>query len=131
VLRAELAAEEVVGVERLRRFAQVLYAGIDPAALLHEGEPLRIERRGSRYLLSLQLPFVEAGDLEVGRRHDELFVRVGTYRRALVLPDSLRRRPVDRARMVDERLEVTFGAVAATAAGPVAASQARRTADDG
>jgi arsenite-transporting ATPase len=131
VLRAELAAEEVVGVDRLRRFASVLYADVDPAALLHEGEPLRIERRGSRSVLSLQLPFVDAGDLEVGRRHDELFVRVGTYRRALVLPDSLRRRPVDRARMVDERLEVTFGPVAATTAGPAAAPQARRRADDG
>lgn len=115
VLRAELASEEVVGLERLRRFASVLYEGLDPTAVLHEGDPLRMERRGGRHLLSLQLPFVEAGDLEVSRRHDELFVRVGTYRRAIVLPDSLRRRPVDGARMVDDRLEVTFGASPAPA----------------
>ncbi len=121
VLRAELAGEEVVGLDRLRRFAAALYGEVDPAAVLHEGEPLRIERRGTRYVLSLQLPFVEAGDLDVGRRHDELFVRVGSYRRALVLPDSLRRRPVERARMVGERLEVTFGAASTTAVPPAAA----------
>ncbi|HEX3393465.1 MAG TPA: ArsA family ATPase [Acidimicrobiales bacterium] len=109
VLRAELAATEVVGLERLRQFGGALYAGLDPSAVLHEGDPLRIERRGSRYLLSLELPFAEAADLEVGRRHDELFVRVGSYRRAIVLPDSLRHRPVDAARMADNRLEVTFG----------------------
>jgi len=116
VLRAELASEEVVGLERLRRFAAALYRDIDPSAVLHEGDPLRIERRGSRHLLSLQLPFAQAGDLEVGRRHDELFVRVGTYRRAIVLPDSLRRRPVDGARMVGDRLEVTFGSSPTAAA---------------
>ena len=116
VLRAELAAEEIVGVGRLRRFAEVLYQGVDPAAVLHEGEPLRIERRGSRFVLSLQLPFADAVDVELGRRHDELFVRVGTYRRAIVLPDSLRRRAVDRARMVGDRLEVTFAAATGASA---------------
>jgi arsenite-transporting ATPase len=124
VLRVELAAEEVVGLDRLRRFAAVLYEGVDPASVLHDGDPLRIERRGSRHLLSMELPFTEAADLEVGRRHDELFVRVGTYRRAIVLPDSLRRRPVEGARMVGDRLQVTFGAVpaATTAAGSGAGS---------
>jgi len=111
VLRAELASEEVVGIDRLRRFAEVLYADADPTAILYEGEPLRIQRRGTRSVLSLQLPFAQADDLEVGRRHDELFVRVGTYRRAIVLPDSLRRRTVERAHMVDDRLEVTFGPI--------------------
>ena len=38
----------------------------------------------------------------------ELLVRVGPYRRALVLPDSLKRRAVAGARMVNGRLEVTF-----------------------
>ncbi|MFN2606285.1 MAG: ArsA family ATPase [Acidimicrobiales bacterium] len=125
VLRAELASEEVVGIERLRRFGAVLYDGVDPAAVLHEGEPLRIERRGTRHLLSLQLPFAEAADLDVGRRHDELFVRVGTYRRAIVLPDSLRRRPVDGARMVGDRLEVTFGAGRAAAPASTAGTARR------
>src|SRR5205807_8594713 len=46
VLKAELAPEELVGVERLRRFGEILYASADPAALLHQGEPLRVERRG-------------------------------------------------------------------------------------
>ena len=124
VLRAELAGEEIVGLDRLRRFATGLYGDVDPAAVLHQGEPLGIERRGTRYVLSLQLPFVDAGDLDVGRRHGELFVRVGSYRRALVLPDSLRRRPVERARMVGERLEVTFGAAPSPAAGAAPASAA-------
>ena len=46
-------------------------------------EPLRVVRRGRTYVLSLALPFADRDDLEVGRRHDELFVRVGPYRRAI------------------------------------------------
>ena len=59
-------------------------------------------------MLSIQLPFTERDDLEVGRHDGELLVRVGPYRRALVLPDSLKRREVSGARMVGGRLEVTF-----------------------
>ena len=108
VLRAELAEHELVGVDRLRAFADTLYGDADPASVLHEGEPVKVERRGTNSVLSIQLPFTERDDLEVGRHDGELLVRVGPYRRALVLPDSLKRREVSGARMVGGRLEVTF-----------------------
>jgi arsenite/tail-anchored protein-transporting ATPase len=108
VLRAELAEHELVGVDRLRAFADTLYGDIDPASVLHDGEPVKVERRGTNSVLSIQLPFTERDDLEVGRHDGELLVRVGPYRRALVLPDSLKRREVSGARMVGGRLEVTF-----------------------
>jgi len=109
VLRAELAPEELVGVERLRTFGQLLYGELDAAAVLHEGEPLTVERRdGDDFVLSLELPFADHDDLELGRVEDELLVRVGPYRRGIVLPDSLKRRTVSAAKMVGDRLEVTF-----------------------
>jgi arsenite-transporting ATPase len=108
VLRAELAPEELVGVERLRAFADLLYGELDAAAVLHQGEPLTVERRGENLVLSLELPFADHDDLDLGRVEDELLVRVGPYRRGIVLPDSLKRRTVSAAKMVGDRLEVTF-----------------------
>ena len=108
VLRAELAADELVGVERLRLFAEELYGDVDAAAVLHQGDSLRIDRKGESYLLTLPLPFVERDDLEVGRRDGELLVRVGAHRRAVVLPDSLRKRAVATAALRDDCLEVVF-----------------------
>ncbi|HUP85246.1 MAG TPA: ArsA family ATPase [Acidimicrobiales bacterium] len=108
VLRADLAAEELIGTDRLRAFAERLYGETDPAEVLHRGRPLFVEPRGRGFVLSLELPFADRDDLEVSRSGAELLVRVGAHRRAIVLPDSLRRRIVRGATMVGERLEVTF-----------------------
>jgi arsenite-transporting ATPase len=108
VLRAELASEELIGADRLLPFAAALYGAVDPAAVLHESPPLTVEKRGDDYVLALPLPGLDPDELEVGRVEDELFVRVGAYRRALVLPDSLRRRDVSAATVRDGQLEVSF-----------------------
>jgi arsenite-transporting ATPase len=108
VLRAELAPEELLGLPRLRSFADTVYGDLDPTGVLHRGEPLRVERRGESLVLQLGLPFADRDELEVGRRHDELLVRVGPHRRAIMLPDSLRRRQVVGATLAGHWLEVSF-----------------------
>lgn len=111
VLRAELASDEVVGEARLRAFADELYGDSDPLAVLHEGEPLSVHRREGISVLSMPLPFCDHDELEVGRRDGDLLVRVGPYRRAVSLPDSLQRRPVVGAALRDGSLHVDFGEV--------------------
>jgi arsenite-transporting ATPase len=108
VLRAELAPEELVGVERLRAFAEALYVDVAPEARLHDGELFRVEAEGDELVLRLPLPGADRDELDLGQRDDELLVRVGPYRRALVLPDSLRRRSVTAATLEDGVLIVRF-----------------------
>jgi arsenite-transporting ATPase len=110
VLRVPLQPNELVGLDALRRFADALYGAEDPTARFGTSELLRVRRHGETALLEIDLPFTERDDLELGRRGDELLVRVGPYRRALVLPDSLRRRAVQGARLREGRLVVTFAA---------------------
>ena len=110
ILRAELASDELVGVDALRAFGEALYADVDPAGILHPGEPMVVTKQGTAYELSLELPFADKDELELGRRDDELLIRVGSHRRALLLPDSLRRRDVGAATLRDGRLRVTFPA---------------------
>ena len=108
VLRVPLAPAEPVGVEALDAVAVDLYGDGDPTRVLHEGEPLQVVRTDAGAELTLELPFAGHDDLEVGRRDDELLIRVGPYRRALLLPDSLRRRQVAGATLRDGLLRVTF-----------------------
>ena len=108
VLKVELAPAELVGLDALREFGEAVYGDLDPAARLHEGQPLRVHRRNGRTTLSLDLPFADRDDLELGRRGDELLVRVGPYRRAVTLPDSLRSKPVRDASLKQGTLKVVF-----------------------
>lgn len=108
VLKVELAPSELVGIDALRTFGDQLYGDLDAASRLHEGQPLRITRRAGRTTLSLELPFADRDDLELGRRGEELLIRVGPYRRAITLPDSLRHRAVVDASLKQGRLRVAF-----------------------
>jgi arsenite/tail-anchored protein-transporting ATPase len=110
VLRVELTPEEPTGTTRLRALADALYEGIDAAEVLHRGRPLAVEVRDGHHVLSIDLPFADRDELDLGRKDGELLVRVGAHRRAIVLPDSLRHRAVEGATMVGDRLEVTFAA---------------------
>jgi arsenite-transporting ATPase len=111
VLRAELAADEIVGLPRLRAFSHVVYGDADPASRLHDGPSLKVTKDGDDHVLALPLPFIDRDDLEVGRRDDELLVRVGPHRRAIVLPDSLKRRQVKAASLEGEWLEIRFARI--------------------
>jgi arsenite-transporting ATPase len=110
ILTAELAPGELVGLDRLRDFGTTLYAERDPAARLATMDPMRVEVVDGALVLSLPLPGVERSEIQLGRRNGELLIAVGAHRRAVVLPDSLQRRDVGAARLVDERLEVEFPA---------------------
>ena len=109
VLRAHLAETEVVGLPALAELAAEIYADAVPSARLHEGHPLRFERVEGRRALLLDLPFVEKGELDVGRRGSELLVTLGPYRRAITLPDSLLDLPVREAKLREGTLTVVFG----------------------
>ena len=108
VLTAELADDELVGIERLSPFGAALYGDRSPADVLATGEPLRVDAVGDAMVLSLHLPFTEKADVELARSNGELLLAVGAHRRAVVLPESLRRREVASARMAGDRLEVEF-----------------------
>jgi arsenite-transporting ATPase len=108
VLAAELAGHELVGVEQLRAFGAALYDEGDVARRLAAVEPLRVDAVGNSLVLSVHLPFTERREVQLGRTDSELFLTVGTHRRALVLPDSLLRREVSHARFAGDRLEVEF-----------------------
>jgi len=108
ILTAELAADELVGIERLSPFGAALYGERSPADVLATGEPMRVDAVGDAMVLSLHLPFTEKADVELARSNGELLLAVGAHRRAVVLPESLRRREVASARMAGDRLEVEF-----------------------
>jgi arsenite-transporting ATPase len=131
VLRSAWAADEPVGLAGLRALADDLYGDGDPSAVLHAGEPFALTREEGRYVLRIELPFAARGEVELAHQPGELHLRVGPYRRAVLLPDALRRRAVAGARLADGTLRITFDeqarspAVSAPVPDRVAAAPAR------
>ncbi|HYT30867.1 MAG TPA: ArsA family ATPase, partial [Actinomycetota bacterium] len=117
ILQARLFDREMVGLELLGELAAEVYGDQDPTAILHVDEPIRVRKRGTSYVLSMRLPFTERADLDIFRKGDELYVRVGTYKRNVMLPQTLQRLDVREANFVEDRLEVQFSKEPKRAAG--------------
>jgi arsenite/tail-anchored protein-transporting ATPase len=92
ILHAPMFEQEVVGQQMLLRLGQAVFADHDPMEVLIENRPQRVEKVGDEYILSLELPFVSKEQVELIQRQDELFVRVGPYKREITLPRVLARR---------------------------------------
>ncbi len=108
IRRVPYFEQEVVGLEMLRRLGATLYGEDDPAALYYHGRTYEVSKRNGGYLLHLQLPFVEKGDVSARRLGDELLLEVGAYRRTLILPRVLAELEVQGATVGDGGLNVTF-----------------------
>jgi arsenite-transporting ATPase len=108
ILRAKLFEQEMVGFDLLERMGEEVYGDRDATAIMHVDNPIVVKRRGSFYVLSMHLPFADRGNLDIHRKGEELYIRVGSYKRNLILPQALQRLDVKQARFVDDGLEVRF-----------------------
>ena len=108
ILTARLFDREMVGIELLEGMGEEVYGERNPMDILHREDPIRIRKRGTSYVLSMRLPFASRDDLDVHRRGDELFVRVGSFKRNLILPQTLQRLVIREASFVQDHLEVRF-----------------------
>jgi arsenite-transporting ATPase len=90
VRRVPLFAHEVLGKQRLRELAKVLYSEReDPSAVTQTEKPYSFGKRNGKYEVRLRLPFTTKGEIGLFKKGDELVVEVGTLRRHIGLPRSM------------------------------------------
>jgi arsenite-transporting ATPase len=108
ILTARLFDREMVGISLLEDMGREVYHERSVTDVLFRDEPIRVRRRAGGYVLVMRLPFVSREDMDIHRRGEELYVRVGTYKRNLVLPQTLQRLEVRGANFVGDHLEIAF-----------------------
>ncbi len=89
VLKAPLLEHEVVGVAGLREMATYLFGEEDPTRIYYHAIAQEVRASDGEYVLSLAMPFVEREDVSLAQRGDELSIKVGTYKRQVLLPRVL------------------------------------------
>jgi len=116
VLTSPLQREEVVGVDRLARLGERIFADHEPDAVLCGGSRVRFERDGMDYVVRLPLPGARAEALDVAKLDGNLVVTTRARRRALKLPRSIAQLALLQARVDDAVLIVRFGVLRGAAA---------------
>ncbi len=104
----ELFPQEIVGTRLLQKIGEAVYGDKDPTQIFFNQKPITIEKENGHYVLSLTLPFVERSDLDLFQKGDELFIRVGTFKRNILLPRFLLNSSIKGARFDKERLKISF-----------------------
>lgn len=111
LLKAPLFGGEVLGLDRLRELGQALYGDRNPADKMFDGKTHTIESQpDGTYKLNVPLPFANKDDMDIYRSRDELTLRVGPYRRNIVLPYALWDLEIADAKFEQSTLSIRFGA---------------------
>lgn len=108
VFQVSLMRREVVGIEALSQLARELYGAIDPTTLLSQEQPLRFDMANGYYVLALRLAGVTTGSVELEKDGNELRVRLGRFRRSLMLPQVLAALEPAWAEVDGQELRVAF-----------------------
>lgn len=116
IFKVPFFPQEVAGMEMLHRMADAVFGTEpvrggqgDPTQKFYVGKPQDIFRRNGQYVLSLPLPLVQRQDVHLHRSvFDELVVRIGNWKRNIVLPIGLARLDTAGARYEENRLNIYF-----------------------
>jgi arsenite-transporting ATPase len=100
VRRVPLFPHEVLGYERIQALAREMFPDReDPAAVTRTERPYAFRKAGERYEVRLQAPFAAKGAVGLFKKGEELVVEVGSVRRHVGLPTSMRGLAPARARL--------------------------------
>ncbi|MCU0539433.1 MAG: TRC40/GET3/ArsA family transport-energizing ATPase [Desulfobacterales bacterium] len=109
VFPVNLFQGEILGPERLAALAAEIYGERDPLQRFYEEEPYRLIKEEGRYRLQLKLPFVVKESIDLSKVADELILRIGSYKRHILLPKPLVATSSVTARVDPPYLNILFG----------------------
>jgi arsenite-transporting ATPase len=109
LLKAPMFDRDVNGMDTLRRLGDALYKSDNPSEVMFKGSTHQITPdKAGGYLLRVPLPFADKDDLDLYRSADELTLRVGPYRRNIVLPHALWDLEIGDAKFEEAALNIRF-----------------------
>jgi arsenite-transporting ATPase len=108
IFPVDLFKGEVLGYDRLRALSRRIYGKKDPLKWFFRGKPYSLSKENGEYRLIMKLPFLEKKDVDLNRLSDELIVRVGSYKRHVMLPRPVAAANSVRARMEGDNLVIHF-----------------------
>jgi len=85
-----------------------LYGMTKPEEVLHVTRSFQLEREGAHYHLSIALPFAEKEEMVLEQKGEDMIITIKNERRIYTLPDVVKGREIERAKLEDGQLQVQF-----------------------
>jgi len=108
IFPVNLSGGEVIGYSRLEDLANKIYGVKNPLERFFKEEPYRFIKEKNDYRLKLKLPFALKKDVELNKRYDELVIRIGGFKRHILLPRQVAPLNSVKAKLEKEYLNVLF-----------------------
>lgn len=108
IFAVNLFRGEAIGYENLKRLADQIYGRRNPVTRFYKEKPYSLSKKSGQYHLSLKLPFVTKDDVNLSKFADELIIRIGGYKRHILLPRQVASYESVKAKLDDQYLNITF-----------------------
>jgi arsenite-transporting ATPase len=99
---------EILGYEAVKDLAYEIYGDMNPLDRFFAGEPYKLSKSDGSYELRMKLPFASRENVELSNVSDELIIRVGGFKRNLLLPRQVAAAHSVKARLEGQHLIISF-----------------------
>jgi arsenite-transporting ATPase len=99
---------EIIGYDNLKRLADQIYKQKNPLRRFYKEEPYTLSKVDGSYRLKLKLPFIMKKNVELNKYADELIVRIGGFKRHIMLPRQVASLDPVKAKLKNQYLHIYF-----------------------
>jgi arsenite-transporting ATPase len=109
ILKVPMLSDQVVGMAELSKLAGEIYGNLDPQQVLYADTPYSFRKVGEDYFLDIKIPFLTKKEVELSKRNEELIVRIGGFKRYVLLPRNIAARDPSGAKIEQGKVVIRFG----------------------
>ena len=109
ILRAPFYQSEVLGYDKLLQLGRHLYGETNPADLFYLHRPIEFVRESGHDQVRIHLPFITREEIELTKIGEELVIRIGNFKKTIILPRTFVGLEPGRAQLKGEYLVIDFG----------------------
>jgi arsenite-transporting ATPase len=109
IFKAPLYDSEILGYDKLLEFGEELYQGEDPTRIFFKHKPYEFLKKDGQTLVKLHLPFVSKKEIDLSKIGDELIIKIGNFKKNIVLPRAYAVLEPQGARLEEDYLWIDFG----------------------
>ena len=109
ILKVPMLKDQVVGTAKLSTLAEEIYGKLSPEQILYADTPYSFRKKKEDYFLDVKIPFLTKKEVELSKRDEELIVRIGSFKRQVLLPRNIAARKPSGAKVKRDKVVIKFG----------------------